>query len=424
MNYQETLTFLFERLPMFQRIGKAAFKKDLSNTIEMCKILGNPENQFKSIHVAGTNGKGSTAHSLASVLQESNYKTGLYTSPHLKSFTERIKVEGQEVSESYIVDFVEKHRQMIEDIKPSFFEITVVMAFDYFAKEEVDIAIIEVGMGGRFDSTNVITPILSVITSIGMDHMEYLGNDLKSIAFEKAGIIKRHVPVVISSTQEEIKDVFINKAEQEKAELYFAEDYINLESKGNGLYAWNSGSHNFEFKYDLKGDYQISNLPGILQGIALIKQEYSKITDDSLISGLEHVIKNTGLKGRWQTLNKEPLVICDTGHNSDGIKKIIEQIGKYHYKKLIAVLGFANDKDIKSILTQWPPNAKFIFCQAKIPRAMTVQNIGKIAKAMDLNFDLIEDVNEAILKAYTYASKDDFIFIGGSTFVVAEIEDL
>ncbi|MEQ8359204.1 MAG: folylpolyglutamate synthase/dihydrofolate synthase family protein [Cytophagales bacterium] len=424
MNYQETLAYLFERLPMFQRIGKSAFKKDLSNTLKLCEALGNPQNKFTSIHIAGTNGKGSTAHSLASIMQESSYKTGLYTSPHLKSFTERIKINGKDAAEDYIVDFVHLHKDLIENIRPSFFEITVAMAFDYFAKEKVDIAVLEVGMGGRFDSTNVIDPILSVITSIDLDHMEFLGPDISSIAFEKAGIIKNERPVVISEWQEESAPIFIEKAKQCQAEIYFAEDDVEIESKGDGKYLVKSEYLNDIIDFELKGDYQIHNLPGIIKSAELLNYLGYEIKAKSICGGLEKVIRNTGIKGRWQILSKEPWIICDTGHNEEGMRYILNQIHNYKFNKLIAILGFVNDKDIHKILDFWPKDTLFIFCQANIPRAMNTDEIIKIAEDKNLRFSIKKDVNNAIELAQQKASKNDFIFIGGSTFVIAEIKDL
>ncbi len=424
MNYQETLAYLFERLPMFQRIGKSAFKKDLTNTLKLCEALGNPQKKITSIHIAGTNGKGSTAHALASILQESSYKTGLYTSPHLKSFTERIKINGNEVSEAYIVDFVELHKELIEDIKPSFFEITVAMAFDYFAKEEVDIAVLEVGMGGRFDSTNVVDPILSVITSIDLDHMEFLGPDIPSIAFEKAGIIKNERPVVISEWQEESAPIFIEIAKQCRSEIYFAEDDIEIEPKGNGKFLVKSELIHDSIDFELKGDYQIHNLPGIIKSAELLNYLGFQIKTKSMVMGLAKVTRNTGIKGRWQILSKDPWLVCDTGHNEEGMRYILNQIHNYKFDKLIAVLGFVNDKNIHKILDFWPKDTFFIFCQANIPRAMHTDDILKIAEEKNLHYLIISDVNKAIERARGDASKNDFIFIGGSTFVVAEINEL
>lgn len=418
------MAYLFERLPMFQRIGKTAFKKDLTNTLKLCELLGNPQRKFKSVHIAGTNGKGSTAHSLASILQESSYKTGLYTSPHLKSFTERIKINGAEVKTDFIVDFVQKHKDLIEEIKPSFFEITVVMAFDYFARENVDIAVLEVGMGGRFDSTNVVDPILSIITSIDLDHMEFLGPDIPSIAFEKAGIIKNSRPVIISEWQKDSAPIFIEKAKQTNSDLFFAEDTVDTSSIGNGNYSIESDLVNGHIDFELKGDYQINNLPGIIKSAELLNQLYFNISSDAVKNGLAKVIKNTGLKGRWQVLSENPKVICDTGHNEEGMQFIIKQIGDLAFDKLFAVLGFVNDKDVEKILKIWPEETYFIFCQANIPRAKNLSEVEEIATNLNLEFSSIVDVNEAIKLARKKALKTDLIFIGGSTFVVAEIENL
>ncbi len=424
MNYQETLTFLYERLPMFQRVGKSAFKKDLSNTILMCEMLGNPQNKITSVHIAGTNGKGSTAHTITSILQESGLSIGLYTSPHLKSFTERIKINGSEADKEYIINFVAENRKMIEEVKPSFFEITVVMAFDYFAKNKVDLAVIEVGMGGRFDSTNVIDPILSVITSIGMDHMEYLGNDLPTIAYEKAGIIKPYRPVIISTRQAETDAVFEKKAGDCQSNIYFAEDELKLIALGSGVYELSSAFLNGTFEFELKGDYQIKNLPGIAKAYDLLGKNGIKLNEENFRNGLKNVIQNTGLKGRWQILQDKPLIICDTGHNKDGMIQILNQIKKQHYQKLYAVLGFVNDKDIKSILELWPKDSHFVFCKPDIPRGMETDEVLKIAKELDLEFEVEPRVNDAIRRAKEISTEEDLIFIGGSTFVVAEIDNL
>ncbi len=424
MNYEETMAYLFERLPMFQRIGKTAFKKDLTNTLKLCEALGNPQKKFKSIHIAGTNGKGSTAHSLASILQESSYKTGLYTSPHLKSFSERIRIDGKEVDQDYIVDFVSEHKNLIEEIKPSFFEITVVMAFDYFAKENIDIAVIEVGMGGRFDSTNVIDPILSIITSIDLDHMEFLGPDIPSIAFEKAGIIKNNRPVIISEWQEESAPVFIEKAKQCQSHLFFAEDTVSLIGTGNGKYIVETKLFNEEIDFELKGKYQIHNLTGIIKSIEILNQMGFMVPTSALKNGLAKVIRNTGIKGRWQQLSVKPKMICDTGHNEEGMRYILKQISDESFDNLIAVLGFVNDKDIDKILKMWPIDTFFIFCQANIPRAKNITEIEKIAATLNLNFICEMDINHAINLAKNRATEKDLIFIGGSTFVVAEIENL
>ncbi|PSL07543.1 bifunctional folylpolyglutamate synthase/dihydrofolate synthase [Cecembia rubra] len=429
MTYQETLDFLFNALPMFQRVGAAAFKKDLSNTHALCEHLGQPQKKFKSIHVAGTNGKGSTSHSLCSVLMEAGYKVGLYTSPHLKSFTERIKINGAEIPEQVVIDFVLNNKAFLEMLRPSFFEMTVAMAFWYFAKQEVDIAVIEVGMGGRLDSTNVINPELSVITNIGFDHMQFLGDTLEKIAGEKAGIIKKDTPVVISTKQIETTKIFEKIAKAQHAPIFFAENDYKIRPIGQTvdnkrLYEVEHKGQMRNLEFELLGNYQKNNLPGILQAIEILKGKGYQITDEHTSQGLAQVIKNTGLKGRWQVLGNAPWIICDTGHNEDGIKYILNQIREYSYNQLIMVIGMVNDKDVSKILNLLPKVAQYVFCQADIPRAMPAQELSSKAKEVGLEGIVIHDVNEAISWAKKKAGKEDLIFIGGSTFVVAEIKDL
>lgn len=427
MTYQETLDYLFNALPMFQRIGAAAFKKDLSNTIALCGHLGNPQDQFKSVHVAGTNGKGSTSHAICSVLMEAGYKVGLYTSPHLKSFTERIKINGVDIPENQVVNFVAANKTYLEDLKPSFFEMTVGMAFWFFAKEQVDIAVVEVGMGGRLDSTNVISPEVSVITNIGYDHMQFLGDTLEKIAGEKAGIIKSVTPVVISQRQPETWPIFEKMAKEKNAPLYFAEDFFSISRKDlkyNGVYeVMDSGKSNL-IEMDLKGNYQQKNLAGILQTIAVLQKLGYRITQSHVNNGLSQIVKNTGLKGRWQVLGKRPWIICDTGHNEDGIKYIVDQIKEYSYNQLYMIIGMVNDKELGKVLDLFPKDAHYIFCQANIPRAMEAELLATEAEAYGLEGFIIKDVNEAISWAKKNALASDLIFIGGSTFVVAEINDL
>jgi dihydrofolate synthase / folylpolyglutamate synthase len=429
MTYQETLDFLFNALPMFQRVGSAAFKKDLSNTQALCALLGHPENKIKTVHVAGTNGKGSTSHAICSVLMEAGYQVGLYTSPHLKSFTERIKINGKEIPEKDVVDFVEKNRTFLEDLKPSFFEMTVAMAFWFFEKEEVDIAVIEVGMGGRLDSTNVIVPEVAVITNIGFDHMQFLGDTLEKISEEKAGIIKADIPVVISSKQTETTPVFLNKAKSSHSPIFFAEDEyavkkIGKSESGKNLFKIQVSDKILFYELDLLGNYQGRNLPGILSTLDILREKNWKISNENISKGLSKVKLNTGLKGRWDILGESPWVICDTGHNEDGIRYIVEQISEYPYKNLFVVLGMVNDKDITKILCLLPKNAHYIFCQANIPRALDAMELAKKAGELGLKGDIVRDVNEALLLARKKAGKEDFIFIGGSTFVVAEINEL
>ncbi|MDI1321281.1 MAG: bifunctional folylpolyglutamate synthase/dihydrofolate synthase [Algoriphagus sp.] len=433
MNYQETLDYLFHALPMFQRVGASAFKKDLHNTIELCNHLGNPEKKFKSIHIAGTNGKGSTSHSMAAILQSAGYKTGLYTSPHLKSFTERIRIDGKEIAEDAVVQFVAENKDFLDKLKPSFFEMTVGMAFWYFVQEKVDIAVIEVGMGGKFDSTNLITPELCIITNIGWDHMQFLGDTLPLIAGEKAGIIKHQVPVIISQTQEETSSVFKEKAAEMKAPIVFANqvwkverrpEIERLENRRLATFKVEKEGKINELEFGLLGNYQRLNLPGILEGVAQLRKQGWDISDESLKTGLEEVTTLTGLKGRWQILAEKPLTICDTGHNEPGIKEILDQLKTYSFKQLWMVIGMVQDKDISKILALLPKDANYIFCQAEIPRALAADQLAAKAFESGLKGEIIPSVNEAYNYARKNAGQDDLIFVGGSTFVVAEIEDL
>jgi dihydrofolate synthase/folylpolyglutamate synthase len=425
-SYPEALQYLYANLPMFQRVGAVAYKADLSNTIRLCEALGNPQQHFKSIHVAGTNGKGSTSHMLASILQEAGYKTGLYTSPHLKEFTERIRVNGDEIDQWFVTDFVSRIKPSIEAIKPSFFEITVAMAFDFFARQKVEVAIIEAGLGGRLDSTNVIRPVLSVITNIGWDHMDILGDTLPKIAAEKAGIIKRQVPIVVSERQQEIAQVFIDKASEESAPVSFASDEYKIER--NGVDGFDVYHHNKivieKISLPLQGNYQQRNLAGVLKSVDILRDLGYQVTNEHVLNGLRKVIVNTHLKGRWQKLNEKPLMICDTGHNVDGITEVVRQIRSQKSKQLYFVLGMVKDKDITKVLSLLPVEAKYYFCQAKIPRAMDAEQLASKAMEFNLRGRIIKDVNDAIHVARKEATADDMIFIGGSTFVVAEIENL
>lgn len=423
MNYAETVEYLYQSLPMFQRVGASAYKKDLTNTLALCEVLDNPHLKFKSIHVAGTNGKGSTSHMLAAILQSAGYKTGLYTSPHLKSFTERIRINGQEVSQQFVVDFVARIKPHLERIQPSFFEITVAMAFDYFASEKIDIAIIETGLGGRLDSTNVITPLLSMITNISWDHTDMLGDTLPKIATEKAGIIKQGVPVIISETQSDVQEVFTTKAALQKSKIVFADNEYQVSKRPEGFVAKHA-DYTITIQCDLKGSYQTKNMAGVLVGVDELNNIGFKITPQALIDGLNNVTKLTGLKGRWQKLSDNPLTICDTGHNEAGIREILNQIKEVNYDKLHWVLGMVKDKDVTKILKLLPVTAHYYFCQASIPRAMDAVTLSQHAKAAGLNGTIVPDVNEAIHTATRNAKSKDLIVIGGSTFVVAEIENL
>jgi dihydrofolate synthase/folylpolyglutamate synthase len=430
MNYQETLDYLFHALPMFQRIGAAAFKKDLGPTIQLCKQLGNPQDRFKSIHVGGTNGKGSTSHCLASVLQSQGYKVGLYTSPHLKSFTERIRINGRPISESAVVDFVRDNRELIETVKPSFFEMTVALAFDYFAKERVDVAVIEVGMGGRLDSTNVIMPIMSIITNIGYDHMEFLGNTLQAIAVEKAGIIKSGIPAIIGTTQPETEEVFVKTAAQRGAPIYFADRKVKVR---RGTFYGQAQTVPYEWEYEfvqsevhlgLTGDYQLTNLPAILLACRLLPALGFPLDASAIACGLRDVVASTGLKGRWQRIRENPLTICDTGHNVDAFNVIVRQLSQISYRQLWIVMGMVKDKDVGSVLALLPKDAIYVFCQAAMPRAMPAAELAIQAKGFGLNGEVVEDVNQALEWATKSAHSNDLIFVGGSTFVVAELSEL
>ena len=404
MNYQETLEYLFSQLPMYQRVGKAAYKVDLSNTHLLMGLLDKPENKFKSVHVAGTNGKGSTSHMLASIMQESGYKVGLYTSPHLKDFRERVKINGEMITENEVVSFVEKHKAQFKAIDLSFFEWTVGLAFDFFSTQNIDIAIIETGLGGRLDSTNVVTPEVSVITNIGIDHTQFLGDTLAKIATEKAGIIKENIPIVIGESQDETKLVFINKAKELNAEITFA-DTLN----------------NASYQTDLKGIYQQNNLNTSIGAVNVLNQKGWNVSDDSIKRGLLSVVKNTSLLGRWQILGEEPLVICDTGHNEQGVQQVVNQLIKLEYNELHIVFGAVNDKSIDKVLDLLPKNAKYYFCQADIPRALDVEELFELAFVKGLIGKKYDSVGEAFNFAREQAEKEDVVFVGGSTFVVAEV---
>lgn len=405
MNYQETVNWMFNQLPIYQLQGAVAYKKDLTNTILLANHLGNPEKNTFCIHIAGTNGKGSTSHLLASILQESGYKVGLYTSPHLKDFRERIKINGKEISEDFVCNFINEHKSFFENNELSFFEMTVGLAFDYFKTENVDIAIIEVGMGGRLDSTNIITPLISVITNIGLDHTSFLGTTLESIATEKAGIIKPNIPVVIGEYTSETMPVFLNKAIKNHSEIYFASD-------------------NFKetFPSELKGDYQEQNKKTVLQTIKILNsQNKFKVSEEHIKKGFIHVVKNTGLYGRWQQINESPKVICDTAHNKHGLTIVLHQIQNEKFNALHIVLGLVNDKDLDEILPLFPKNAIYYFCKPTISRGLDANFLKQKAKEFSLIGEAYNSVSEAYIEALGVASKSDFIYIGGSTFVVAEV---
>lgn len=439
MNYKQTLDYLFARLPMYQRIGAAAYKANLNNTLAICKLLHHPERKFKSVHVTGTNGKGSTSHMLAAVLQKAGYKTGLYTSPHLKDFRERMKINGKEIPKKYITNFVEKHKSVFEKIEPSFFEWTVGLAFNYFADEKVDIAIIEVGLGGRLDSTNVIKPLLSIITNISYDHTNLLGNTLEKIATEKAGIIKPKVPVIINQTQPKVKQVFIDKAKETKSDIYFA-DKLYTHQKESYIPKFDFTAHRYKIKgikeelvvlVDLLGTYQKYNLAGVLTAINLLRKDF-KIKERHIEDGLVEIKKLTGLHGRWEILNKKnPRVICDTGHNKDGIKQVMDCVSREFATKLVkgkfhVVFGAVSDKDVSEIFSLLKTNkhfktAHYYFCKPNIPRGMEVSILSQVATKLGFKGTEFKSVKNALHAAKNAAKEKELVFVGGSTFTVAEI---
>lgn len=427
MNYEQTLDYLYSRLPMFTRVGAVAFKKDLHNTIVMCEKLGNPQDKFKSIHVAGTNGKGSTSHMLAAIFQQAGYKTGLYTSPHLKDFRERIRINGEMVSEDFVVNFVAQQRDTIEALSPSFFEVTVAMAFSCFAEEKVDIAIIEVGLGGRLDSTNIITPVLSVITNISLDHTNILGTTLPEIAGEKAGIIKPGIPVVIGETHPETGKVFLSKAQQTSSEIIFADQrlkisgYQKVRDRLSTSIADKDHTLFENLHLDLNGTYQLRNILTVIQTVLTINRLGYKIADTDIYTALANVKKLTGLQGRWQTLGTNPLVICDTGHNIAGITEVLENIRSTGYDQLHIVIGMVKDKDISGILALLPADASYYFCQPDLERALPAEDLAQEALKFNLRGYAFSSVAPALAAAKSSANKNDLIFIGGSTFVVAEV---
>ncbi len=426
MNYDEAVAYLYARLPMFTRDGASAFKKDLTNTLKLCGALGNPHQQFQSIHVAGTNGKGSTSHTLAAILQAAGYKTGLYTSPHLLDFRERIRVNGEMVPQQVVADFVNTQQAFIEEIQPSFFEVTVAMAFDYFAKEKVDIAVVETGLGGRLDSTNVITPLLSVITNIGYDHMNMLGNTLQAIASEKAGIIKEGVPVVVGEWQPEVAGVFERIAHEKGSHLLFASQLWNVtirERDASYLHVdaeYRQREEPWPLSMDLRGSYQTKNVATVLCAIDVLKDVGLTIPEADVGYALQHVQRFTGLMGRWQTLSTDPLVICDTGHNADGWREILANISATPYRALHMVIGIMRDKDLDKMLPLLPAHATYYFTQVDMPRALPAEELQDQANYYGLTGMAFATVNEALEAAKRNADTADLIFIGGSTFVVAD----
>ncbi len=426
MRYEEAVDYLYARLPMFTRDGASAFKKDLTNTWQLCRALGNPQERFRAIHIAGTNGKGSTSHMLAAILQTAGYRTGLYTSPHLLDFRERIRVDGTLISKEAVADFVDRHRALIERIQPSFFEVTVAMAFDQFAKEEVDIAVIETGLGGRLDSTNVIVPLLSVITNIGYDHTHMLGNTLQAIAGEKAGIIKPTIPVVVGEWQPEVADVFARVARERNTHLLYASrewqavstgvdaDYRYVEATQRG------GGPATTYALDLKGSYQTKNLPAVLAAVAELRKMGFSIEGDSIKEALRQVQRLTGLMGRWQTLSTDPLIICDTGHNVDGWREVLANIAATPHRGLRIVIGVMRDKDLEKMLPLLPRAAQYYFCEVAMPRALPAVELRAAAAQHGLRGEAWGGVSDALQAARGDAEESDLIFIGGSTFIVAD----
>lgn len=403
MTYQETIEWMFNQLPMYQTQGASAFKKDLTNTLLLAKHLNNPENGFKSVHVAGTNGKGSVSNMLASILQEAGYKVGLYTSPHLKDFRERIKINGEDISKEFVMDFMDKNKPFFEAGQLSFFEMTVGLAFDYFTKEKVDVAIVETGMGGRLDSTNIVTPLVSVITNIGFDHTQFLGDTLEKIAFEKAGIIKNNVPVVVGEYTPETKTVFETKAKEMQSDITFASD-VDFPV----------------YESDLTGDYQKQNRKTVLATINVLKHHFD-ITEEALVNGLLNVVKNTGFMGRWQVIHQNPTAVCDTAHNSHGLKIVLNQIAQQKFKGLRIVFGVVNDKDLTEILPLMPKNAIYYFSKPNVMRGLDAKKLQEKFLGYDLKGEVYSSVADAYKNALTDADETDFIYVGGSTFVVAEI---
>jgi dihydrofolate synthase/folylpolyglutamate synthase len=437
MTYSKTLAWLYAQLPMYQRVGAAGFKKGLGNTEALAAALGHPEKRFKSVHVAGTNGKGSSSHMLAAVLQSAGYKVGLYTSPHLREFTERIRVNGQELAPDYLVNWVADHRHLFDTIQPSFFEMCVALAFDYFAAEQVDVAVVEVGLGGRLDSTNIITPLVSLITNISYDHQAMLGDTLPEIAGEKAGIIKPGRPAVVSQTQPEVAAVFEAKARQEGSPLRFADAHyearlaaetttdeaaragvqlLNVYREGQ-LYLANA-------ELGLLGDYQRLNLPGVLTTLDELRAQGFAISEAALRQGMRDVTRLTGLRGRWSILGQHPLVVADTGHNEAGLRLVLAQLARVPHRQLHMVIGTVNDKDVTKVLALLPREATYYFCQADIPRALPADELAALAQAAGLTGEAYGPVPVAVAAARAAAAPADVVFIGGSTFVVAELADL
>lgn len=430
MTYQEAIDYLFTRLPMFSRIGAAAYKADLTNTIRLCESLGNPQTKFKTIHVAGTNGKGSVSHMLASILQTAGYKTGLYTSPHLKDFKERIKIDGKIVSEDFVIDFTKRIQPLVDDIEPSFFEITVAMAFQYFAMQKIDVAVIETGLGGRLDSTNIIIPQLSVITNIGWDHMNLLGDSLEKIAFEKAGIIKQDIPVVVGEILPETLPIFEYTARNKNA-------YLSIASQKRHVIDWNWANHELivevaeehhtdhrVYHLDLPGIYQTKNLLTVLEACSQLQQQGWKIDDKIIHTGIKHTKKLTGLHGRWEIIHTSPIVVLDVAHNVDGIRQLVQQAELTEHRQLHIITGMVKDKETEKVLALMPKTAIYYFTKAQIPRALSEDELMEKARRVKLKGDAFPEVNEALEFAIQHAHPDDLIIVCGSVFLAGEVNTL
>lgn len=403
MNYKESVEWLFVQLPVFQHLGNSAYRPDIGNITELCSVLGNPQNDYKTIHIAGTNGKGSTCHFLASVLQQAGYKVGLFTSPHLKDFRERIRVDGKMCDKDFVTDFVNRNFKFIKSLNASFFEVTTTMSFEFFKQQKVDIAIIETGLGGRLDSTNIIYPILSIITNIGLDHTAILGNTLEKIAFEKAGIIKKNIPVVIGESTDKTRPVFIDKAKETNSKIIFAEE------------------EKFpDHETDLKGIYQQKNKRTVLTAIEQLRKLNFDISENAVIEGFKNVVKNTGLRGRWEVLNQKPLIVADTAHNPHGLAEIKKQLELIDYRNLYLVLGFVSDKDVMSILNFFPKDANYYFCQPNVSRKFPIEKLKEIIPK-SLNAKFFNSVESAFEATVSVALLNDFIYVGGSTYVIAEV---
>ncbi len=427
MNYQETIAYLYEKLPLFSRLGADAIKADLTNTIRLCKFLDNPQNTFKTIHVAGTNGKGSVSHMLAAILQTAGYKTGLYTSPHLIDFRERIKVNGALCTQQFVVDFTKKIQPLIEDIEPSFFEIAVAMAFDYFAKENVDIAVIETGLGGRLDSTNIITPVLSIITNIGLEHTQILGDTLEKIAFEKAGIIKPHIPVVIGELLPETEPVFIKTADEKASPLlpaqqnYYVSDFEYEPQKLTITVAETKTDNRETYESDLSGIYQTKNIITVLEAVRYLQSVGYHISSPQIKEALHQVKKMTGLRGRWEIIREKPVVIVDVAHNADGMKQVAEQLELSTYQSLYLIIGMVKDKDVAGALRHLPKTANFYFTKPQTPRALPESDMAAIAAGIGLHGKIFADVNAALQNVLTHANSEDLIVVCGSVFLIGEL---